>query len=159
MFGSNDSGQGSANAYFIRGLGNSETLATGDPAVATYVDDIYMSRQNANNFGFFDIDRIEVLRGPQGTLLGRNTIGGAVSVVMKRPSDTLGGYAEAAYSSYGKRMLRGSLDLPLNNMIQLKLSGYSQNDKSYVHNTETKKRNNDSDLAGVRGALQFKLTE
>ena len=73
MVGATNVGIGSANSYFIRGLGNTESIATFDPAVATYVDDIYLSRQNANNFAFFDVNRIEVLRGPQGTLFGRNT--------------------------------------------------------------------------------------
>jgi iron complex outermembrane receptor protein len=159
LFGSNNVGLGSANAYYIRGLGNTETVATFDPPVGTYVDDIYMSRQNGNNFAFFDIDRIEVLRGPQGTLFGRNTTGGAVDVIMKRPSDTLGGYAEGTYGAYGKKMLRGSIDLPLNKTIQLKLSGYYQNDNGYVINSTTKERNNDSDLGGIRAAVQFKFTD
>jgi iron complex outermembrane receptor protein len=159
LFGSNNTGLGSANAYYIRGLGNTETIATFDPPVGTYVDDIYMSRQNGNNFAFFDLDRIEVLRGPQGTLFGRNTTGGAVNVIMKRPSDTLGGFLEAAYGSYDKKLIRGSIDLPLNEMVQVKISGYFQDDDGYAINTKTGERNNDSDLAGLRGALQLKLTE
>ncbi|MFZ4110251.1 MAG: TonB-dependent receptor, partial [Polymorphobacter sp.] len=159
LFGSNNTGLGSANAYYIRGLGNTETIATFDPPVGTYIDDIYMSRQNANNFAFFDLDRIEVLRGPQGTLFGRNTTGGAVNIIMKRPSETLGGYVEAAYGAYDKKLIRGSIDLPLNEMIQVKISGYFQDDDGYVINTKTGERNNDSDLAGLRGALQLKLTE
>ena len=86
LFGSNNTGLGSANAYYIRGLGNTETIASFDPPVGTYIDDIYMSRQNGNNFAFFDLDRIEVLRGPQGTLFGRNTTGGAVQLKL---TDTL----------------------------------------------------------------------
>ncbi len=159
LFGSNNTGLGSANAYYIRGLGNTETIATFDPPVGTYVDDIYMSRQNGNNFAFFDLDRIEVLRGPQGTLFGRNTTGGAINVIMKRPSDTLGGFLEAAYGAYAKKMVRGSIDLPLNEMIQVKLSGYYQNDNGYVINNRTGDRGNDIDLAGLRGAVQLKLTE
>jgi iron complex outermembrane receptor protein len=159
LFGANNTGLGSANAYYIRGLGNTETIATFDPPVGTYIDDIYMSRQNANNFAFFDLDRIEVLRGPQGTLFGRNTTGGAINAIMKRPSDTIGGYVEAAYGAYDKKMIRGSIDLPLNEMIQVKVSGYFQDDDGYVINTRTGERNNDSDLAGLRGAMQLKLTE
>ncbi len=159
LFGSNNTGLGSANAYYIRGLGNTETIATFDPPVGTYVDDIYMSRQNGNNFAFFDIDRIEVLRGPQGTLFGRNTTGGAINVVMKKPADHLGGYVEAAYGAYGKKLIRASIDLPMNEAISLKLSGYYQNDNGYVHNSSTGERMNDSDLAGFRGAMQMKITD
>ncbi|MFZ4688534.1 MAG: TonB-dependent receptor [Polymorphobacter sp.] len=159
LFGSNNTGLGSANAYYIRGLGNTETIATFDPPVGTYIDDIYMSRQNGNNFAFFDIDRIEVLRGPQGTLFGRNTTGGAVNVILKKPSDTLGGYIEAAYGAYDKKLIRGSIDLPLNDIVQVKISGYYQDDDGYVQNTTTGERLNDSDLAGLRAAVQFKFTE
>ncbi|WP_439532819.1 TonB-dependent receptor, partial [Polymorphobacter sp.] len=159
LFGANNTGLGSANAYYIRGLGNTESIASFDPPVGTYVDDIYMSRQNGNNFAFFDIDRIEVLRGPQGTLFGRNTTGGAVNVILKRPGDVIGGYVEGAYGAYNKKMVRGSIDLPLNQAISVKLSGYYQDDDGYVNNTTTGERNNDSDMAGARGAIQMKITE
>jgi iron complex outermembrane receptor protein len=159
LFGSNNTGLGSANAYYIRGLGNTETIATFDPPVGTYIDDIYMSRQNGNNFAFFDLDRIEVLRGPQGTLFGRNTTGGAINVIMKRPSESFGGFVEAAYGAYNKKLIRGSVDIPFNEFIQVKLSGYYQDDKGYVQNTTTGERSNDSDLAGIRGAVQMKITD
>lgn len=159
MFGSNNTGLGSANAYYIRGLGNTETIATFDPPVGTYVDDIYMSRQNGNNFSFFDVERVEVLRGPQGTLFGRNTTGGAVSVIMKRPADEFGGYAEVGYGAYGRLMVRGSVDLPISELFQLKLSGYSSNDDGYVQNTITGERMNDNDMAGLRVGVQLKPTD
>ncbi len=95
LFGGNNTGLGSANMYYLRGQGNDESIATFDPPVGTYIDDVYVSRQNANNFAFFDVDRIEVLRGPQGTLFGRNTTGGAINVVMKKPSAEGGGFAES----------------------------------------------------------------
>ncbi|MEQ8772782.1 MAG: Plug domain-containing protein, partial [Erythrobacter sp.] len=68
LVGLNNTGIGTANSYYLRGIGNSESIATFDPPIGTYVDDIYLSRQNANNLSLFDVDRIEVLRGPQGTL-------------------------------------------------------------------------------------------
>ena len=156
MVGSNSSGIGSANSYYLRGLGNTETIATFDPAVGTYIDDIYLSRQNGNNFSFFDVERVEVLRGPQGTLFGRNTTGGAVAVILKRPAETFGGFVEGGYGSYDRWMLRGSVDLPISDMLQLKLSGYYQDDKGYVKNTTTGQRTNDSDMAGLRLAIQLK---
>ncbi len=159
LFGSNNTGLGSANAYYIRGLGNTESIATFDPPVGTYVDDIYLSRQNANNFGFFDLERIEVLRGPQGTLFGRNTTGGAVNVIMKQPGDTLGGFLEAGYGSYQKKEVRGSIDLPLNASFGLKVSGYYQDDNGYVHDTTTGQRLNSQPGAGIRVAAKMKITD
>ena len=73
LFGGNNTGLGTANMYYMRAQGNDESIATFDPPVGTYVDDVYITRQNANNFTLFDVERIEVLRGPQGTLYGRNT--------------------------------------------------------------------------------------
>ncbi len=96
----NNTGLGGANAYFQRGLGNAESIATFDPPVGTYVDDIYLSRQNANNLSLFDVERVEVLRGPQGTLFGRNTTGGAVSIILRDPAKEFGGYAELGYGRF-----------------------------------------------------------
>ncbi|GGI82812.1 TonB-dependent receptor [Polymorphobacter multimanifer] len=158
LFGANNTGLGSANTYFIRGLGSVESVATFDPSVGTYIDDIYLSRQNANNFNFFDIDRLEVLRGPQGTLFGRNTTGGAVNVILKKPGTVLGGFGEVAYGAYNRVMVRGSIDMPLSSGIGFKLSGYYQDDAGYVRNTTTGERLNDVDGAGLRGALRFDIT-
>lgn len=106
----NNDGLGTANSYFMRGLGNSESIATFDPPVGTYINDIYISRQNANNFSFFDVERIEVMRGPQGTLFGRNTTGGAISIIMKKPAEEMAGFVEAGFGRYDQITLRGSVD-------------------------------------------------
>ena len=76
MFAANNVGQGSANVYYIRGLGQTQSFPTFEAQVGTYIDDIYISRQNANNFALFGVDQIQVLNGPQGTLFGRNSTGG-----------------------------------------------------------------------------------
>ena len=154
----NNTGIGSANAYFLRGLGNSESIATFDPPVGTYVDDIYLSRQNANNLNLFDVERVEVLRGPQGTLFGRNTTGGAINVILRKPGKTLGGYAEASYGSYEQVRLRGSIDVPLAETFQIKLSGYWQKDRGYVKNVTTGDRLNDDDGWGARLGIHGDLS-
>ncbi len=159
LFGSNNTGLGSANVYYIRGLGNTESIATFDPPVGTYIDDIYLARQNANNFSFFDVERVEVLRGPQGTLYGRNTTGGAVNVILKQPGSEVGGYAEVAYGAYQKKLVRASLDIPLNPSFQLKLSGYFQESKGYVHNTTTGETLNDDDGSGIRLAAKISMSD
>jgi iron complex outermembrane receptor protein len=146
----NNTGIGSANAYFLRGLGNTETIATFDPPVGTYVDDIYISRQNANNLNLFDVERVEVLRGPQGTLFGRNTTGGAINVIMRQPGDSFGGFAEVGYGAYNRKLLRGSVDVPLAPTFAVKLSGYWQDDDGYTRNSTTGERINDDDGWGVR---------
>jgi iron complex outermembrane receptor protein len=146
----NNTGIGSANAYFLRGLGSTETIATFDPPVGTYVDDIYLSRQNANNLALFDVARVEVLRGPQGTLFGRNTTGGAINVIMRDPGKDFGGYAELGFGKYGKKLARASVDIPFSSQFAVKLTGYWQDDKGYVKNITTGQRLNDDDGWGAR---------
>ena len=158
LIAQNNTGLGSANAYYLRGLGNTETIPTFDPPVGTYVDEIYLSRQNANNLNLFDVKRIEVLRGPQGTLFGRNTTGGAISVIMKEPGKVLGGYAEAGYGRYNKRLLRGSVDVPLAPTLSIKLSGYRQKDDGYVKNVTTGDKLNDDDGWGIRLGIHGDLS-
>jgi iron complex outermembrane receptor protein len=155
--GQNNTGIGSANAYFLRGLGNTETIATFDPPVGTYVDDIYISRQNANNLNLFDVERVEVLRGPQGTLFGRNTTGGAINVIMRQPGDEFGGYAEVGYGAYDRKLARASVDLPLAPSLSVKLSGYWQDDDGYARNVTTNQRVNDDDGWGVRLGIRGDL--
>ena len=155
----NNTGIGSANAYFLRGLGSTETIATFDPPVGTYVDDIYLSRQNANNLSMFDVERIEVLRGPQGTLFGRNTTGGAINVILAQPGEQWGGFVEAGIGSYEKFVVRGSLDIPLSDDFGAKVSGYIQNDRGYVRNNVTNDWLNDDDGYGARLGLRARVSQ
>ncbi|HZH06125.1 MAG TPA: TonB-dependent receptor plug domain-containing protein, partial [Lautropia sp.] len=154
-----NTGIGSANAYFLRGLGNTESIATFDPPVGTYVDDIYLSRQNANNLSFFDVERIEVLRGPQGTLFGRNTTGGAINVILREPGENFGGFAEVGYGSFNRVMGRLSVDLPITSGLAIKLSGYYQDDEGYARNVTTGERVNDDDGWGARIGVRAELTD
>ncbi|MED5546152.1 MAG: TonB-dependent receptor [Pseudomonadota bacterium] len=160
MIGMNNTGLGSSNTYYIRGIGSTESIATFDPPVGTYVDDVYISRQGANNFSTFDIDRIEVLRGPQGTLFGRNTTGGAVSVHMAQPEfDSIGGFLEGGYGTYEAKTLRGSINVPLSPTFAAKVSAYWQDSDGYVKNTTTGDRLNDIDGWGARLALRGELSD
>lgn len=159
LVGLNNTGLGSANAYYLRGVGNTETIPTFDPPIGTYVDDIYLSRQNVNNLSLFDVERIEVLRGPQGTLFGRNTTGGAISVFMADPDFEFGGYAELGYGSYHNKLARASVDIPLADTFAIKVSGYWQDDDGYAKNTTTGERVNESDGWGARIGFRGELSD
>ena len=153
-----NTGLGSAAGYYIRGIGNTESIPTFDAPVGSYLDDIYVARQSANNLSLFDVERVEVLRGPQGTLFGRNTTGGAINVIMRDPGKDFGGYAEVGYGSYNKKLARGSVDVPLADTFQVKISGYWQDDDGYVKNTTTGERMNDEDGWGVRLGVKGQLS-
>ena len=108
-------GRGSSNAMniYIRGIGQPDALQTFDPAVGVYVDGVYYSRIRGTQFDLLDLQRVEVLRGPQGTLYGKNTIGGALSFVTRRPGNELRGEVTATYGSYDQLELRGIVSAPL----------------------------------------------
>ena len=159
LVGLNNTGLGTANAYYLRGVGNTESIATFDPPIGTYIDDIYISRQNANNFSFFDVERVEVLRGPQGTLFGRNTTGGAIAVIMKEPGERLGGFAEVGYGSYNRKLARASIDLPLGQRFGIKVSGYWQDDDGYAKNSITNEKTNENDGWGLRLGVKAELSD
>lgn len=154
MIGNANTGLGTANTYFIRGVGDTESLASKDPPVGTYIDDIFFSRQSANNFSLFDVERIEVLRGPQGTLFGRNTTGGAINVILRKPSETFGGYAELGFGSYQLSTARASVDIPVGPTFLTKVSAYYTDDNGYVQNTTTGERLNDERNYGGRLAVR-----
>ena len=156
----NNTGLGTANTYSLRGLNNTESIATFDPPVGTYVDDFFIQRQNSNNYALFDIDRIEVLRGPQGSLFGRNTTGGAVRVILKEPAEEFGGYAEVGGGRFDKISARGSVDIPASENFRLKISGYYINDDGFVDNVTTGKDGlNYEDNFGVRGAILWQPSD
>ncbi len=94
-------GRGSSNAtnIYIRGVGQPDALQTFDPAVGIYIDDVYLSRIRGTQFELLDIERVEVLRGPQGTLYGKNTIGGALKVITRRPGQDPTGSAFVTFGS------------------------------------------------------------
>jgi iron complex outermembrane recepter protein len=155
MIASHNAGLASANSYWLRGLGNSQSVATFDPPVGSYVDEIYIARQNTNNYAFLDTERVEVLRGPQGTLFGRNTTGGAVNVIMKKPGDEFGGKFEANMGSFDRYMFRGTMDMPVSDTVLTKVSGYYLTDDGYLNNQATGDTLNGAENYGVRGDVRF----
>jgi iron complex outermembrane receptor protein len=112
---------------FIRGIGSGDTGLAGEGAVAFYIDDVYYPVLLGANFDLLDIDHIEVLRGPQGTLFGRNSLAGAVNIVGTRPSLTeVTGYAEFTTGRYNRRDVRAGFNLPLSDTMAIMVSGLSK---------------------------------
>lgn len=119
-------------AIFIRGIGQNDYQLSADPGVGLYLDGVYISRGVGNVLDVLNIERIEVLRGPQGTLFGRNTIGGAVSVVTKKPGRDLAGSLEATTGRFGRFQIKGNLDLPLGEGIYSSFAGFYHKRDGYV---------------------------
>ncbi|MGP1666961.1 MAG: TonB-dependent receptor, partial [Rhodanobacter sp.] len=146
-------GRGSSSAVniFIRGIGQPDALQTFDPGVGMYVDDVYYSRIQGGLISLFDVERVEVLRGPQGTLYGKNSTGGAVKIVTKSPPESTEGSVEAGFGNYGRRegkfYLGGSLSGPWSASLA---GGVTQTD-GYVTDPSTGHKYNDEDTKAVRG--------
>lgn len=104
------SGWGSTLAAFIRGVGLGDNILSFEPGVPIYVDDVYNGRPQGSIFDLLDLDRVEVLRGPQGALFGKNAIGGAVRLISKKPSGSNTGYLEVGGGSYNRINVRGAWD-------------------------------------------------
>ncbi|MCC6829175.1 MAG: TonB-dependent receptor [Novosphingobium sp.] len=119
-------------AIFIRGIGQNDYQLSADPGVGLYLDGVYISRGVGNVLDVLNVERIEVLRGPQGTLFGRNTIGGAVSVVTRKPGDTLAGSLDLTTGSYNRVQIKASIDVPLAEGVYTSFSGFYHNRDGYV---------------------------
>ena len=119
-------------AIFIRGIGQNDYQLSADPGVGLYLDGVYISRGVGNVLDVLNVERIEVLRGPQGTLFGRNTIGGAVSVVTKKPGDRFAGSMDATTGSYNRFQLKASVDIPLAQGVYTSFSAFYHNRDGYV---------------------------
>lgn len=126
------SGASNAAGIFIRGVGQSDFALTTEAGVGTYVDGIYMSRSVGGVLDVLDIERVEVLRGPQGTLFGRNTIGGAINITSVRPGPDFGGFAEATVGDHGRLHLRSSVNVPVADRLYLRVAGSSKDRNGYV---------------------------
>ncbi|MBI1404510.1 MAG: TonB-dependent receptor plug domain-containing protein [Caulobacter sp.] len=150
-------GRGSSNAtnIYIRGVGQPDALQTFDPAVGVYVDDVYYSRIRGTNLDLLDLERIEVLRGPQGTLYGKNTIGGALKFVSRKPGQDFRANAQLAVGSYNQMEAKGGVSGPVSDTLALGISGIVSKRDGYVHDTVLNRDYNDKNSWGVRGALAF----
>lgn len=125
-------GFGPGVTAFIRGIGQADTSLGSEPAVAYYVDDVYYPLLLGSNFDLLDLDHIEVLRGPQGTLFGRNALAGAVNIVSKQPSlSETSGYAQMTLGAYNRTDFRAGFNVPLSSTLALQVGAVSKKRKGY----------------------------
>jgi iron complex outermembrane recepter protein len=150
-------GRGSSNAtnIYIRGIGQPDALQTFDPAVGVYVDDVYYSRIRGTQFDLLDLERVEVLRGPQGTLYGKNTIGGALKLVSRRPGQTFRARGSVAYGDYDLIDIQGAVSGPISDTMAFGLSALHSERGGYVTNPTTGAEYNDKNTQAVRGAFAW----
>ena len=155
LHASNNIGQGSATTVFIRGVGETESIVTIDPPVGFYIDDVVIARQGVNNMALFDVERIEVLRGPQGTLYGRNTSAGAVKIITVKPQFENGFTGEASYGRFNTWSLKGSGNIALSDSSAVRLTALVGDGDGDTYNRVLDKQVNGTKTLGFRGAARF----
>lgn len=144
----------------MRGIGNENTTAGGDPGVAMHLDGIYMGRPVAGLFTAFDTQRVEILRGPQGTLYGRNATGGSINLITNKPQDEFGGTVDLTYGDYDWMRVRGAVNLPISDSISARVVGFIDERDGYTENKYPGGKDaNDVDDQGIRGHLNFDIGE
>src|SRR5204863_66412 len=116
----------------IRGVGQFDFNPAYEPGVGLYIDDVYYATLTGGVFDLLDLDRVEILRGPQGTLAGRNSEGGAIKLYSKRPDANEGGYVEAGYGARNAINLRGSADFKITDTLFGRVAGVFKRQDGFV---------------------------
>jgi iron complex outermembrane recepter protein len=146
-------------ALFLRGVGTINFSIAAEPSVAAVLDGVVLSRAGEGFTDLFDVERIEVLRGPQGTLFGKNASAGVVSIVTKRPTADFGGTVEASYFSKSEYRGRATVNLPLGEHLRSRFTGYYGEYDGNISNLTTGTKVNGYKHYGVRGAIEADLGE
>jgi iron complex outermembrane receptor protein len=150
-----------ASAFYIRGLGFADVESTFEPAVGVEMNGVYLARNSGALQDFFDIESVEILRGPQGTLYGRNTIGGVVSVRTKqaRPGDAFSGEVQGTVGDHGRREARAAVNIPLGDMFAVRVSGLYKTYDGFTRNVTRNERQGDNETLSGRLTLSFKPSD
>lgn len=152
--------QSSANTNFIiRGFGNGANNAGIEPSVGVFIDGVYRSRSAAQIGDLPNVERIEVLRGPQSTLFGKNASAGVISIVTQKPQHEFGGSAEVSYGNYNAITVKGDVTGPISETIAFSLGGSFNRRDGYAQDLKLDTDVNDRNRWGVRGQLLFEPTD
>lgn len=155
--------QEGSTEIFIRGVGSDNNTELGDPAVALHIDGVYIPRPRGLGTAFFDIERVEVSSGPQGTLRGRNALAGTVNIVTGQPR--LGEFAanaEATFGNYSLRRYEGMVNIPVGDAVAFRFAGMSEvHDPFYINGSPLYdiRAPEDADNYGLRGTFKYQPSE
>jgi iron complex outermembrane receptor protein len=149
-------GAGNQPIITIRGIGINDENTNNAGPIAVYVDDVYQSSPASQTFSLFDLERVEVLKGPQGTLYGRNTSGGAISYVSAKPTDTLSAQAHIEYSSFNTVNFEGAVGGPIAPILDARVAVLADHSDGYVNNFLTGNKENGTNDQAIRAQLLFK---
>ena len=141
---------------FLRGIGQVNWSATMDPKIGVYIDGVYMGRPQGGVFDLLDIERIEVLRGPQGTLFGRNTTAGLVNVITRKPDTDFGGKVKVGFGNFSSNVVSANVNIPLKeDTLAARVNFQTRNADGYMNNLATGAKWNDEGETAVRASVAW----
>jgi iron complex outermembrane receptor protein len=146
-------------SFTIRGLGFRDYATNNTPTVGIYVDEVAYPIPVMTQGVIYDVQRVEVLRGPQGTLYGRNTTGGAINIISNKPSPELGGGFQVEYGRFDEARAEGFLNAPITDGISARLSAATQQGGAWQVNRETGEKLGDADKIAARAQVDFELSD
>jgi len=146
--------------YFIRGAGvQTETNDINEQPVGVFIDEVYYGIPSAQRGQLYDIERVEVLRGPQGTMFGRNSPAGVVHFLTNKPTDEFGGYVDALYGSFNQRIVEGAINIPISEAIKARASVKYNKDDGWQEDRFTGENFTDNDVLSGRLQVAFDLSD
>jgi iron complex outermembrane receptor protein len=144
---------------YIRGVGTNSSSVGDDASVGVFIDDVFAGRAGGFRSDMFDIQRVEVLRGPQGSLYGRNVAGGAISVITKNPTEFFESKLKATYGSFNLRQLQGMISGSITENVDGRFAGTIRKRDGWVDNVATGSELRDQDNQSFRGKLDFEISD
>ena len=139
-----------ASSIFIRGIGQTDFTLVTDPGVGVYLDGVYIARSVGGVLDTLDFEQVEVLRGPQGTLFGKNTIGGAIDIKSSLPDEEFGGQVEVKTGTDDRIDVKGTVNIPVSEWLRGRISFADLNQDGYVTNINTGQDLNDTNATSVK---------
>jgi outer membrane receptor protein involved in Fe transport len=143
----------------IRGIGNLAVGASADTGTGVHMNGVYLANSRIFETEYFDTERVEVLRGPQGTLYGRNTTAGVVNVITKKPEDNFGGFIDASYGDYDYLRARGALNIPITDGLRQRFSLFYTERDGFVDNVFDGDEIDSRDMYALRSSTLWQLSE
>jgi len=146
-------------SFKLRGLSTGDFGIGTDPTVGVYIDGVYAGRGGGTTLPFLDVERIEVLKGPQGTLFGRNTAAGAVSIITRRPSSALEGRARVRAGNHGRQQVDGMLNVPMGEALALRINALHNSTDGWLRDADSGRPLDDGENQALRAALRWDAGE
>lgn len=152
---------GANSSIYLRGVGSRAANAGLEPSTATYQDDRYIAGSQGNLFELMDVERVEVVKGPQGVLFGRNATAGAIRVITKDVAGDFGGNVQASYGNYNDYRVQGTVNLPLGDNAGLRVSAMTHQRDGFEKNliATGRRRMNDKNVSAIRAKLKVEASD